>query len=89
MGRKAEATIEVIDWDPPRQATMRTINGPVEMEITTRFEEQEDGTLLTINGQAEFGGFFKVAEGLAGRQVEKNMKSDLASLKRLLENGSS
>jgi hypothetical protein len=38
-------------------------------------------------GQAEMGGFFKIAEGLAGRQLEKQIEKDLAGLKRALEGG--
>lgn len=35
---------------------------------------------MTISGQAEIGGFFKLAEGLAGKQLEKQMEADAAAL---------
>ncbi len=38
-------------------------------------------------GKGEFGGFFKLAEGLVGKQAEKQSESDLAALKLLLESG--
>lgn len=85
LGRKTESTIEVTKWDPPKQSGNKTVSGPVPVEVTTTFEAQEDGTLLTITGQAEFGGFFKMAEGLVGKQVEKQIESDLAALKQILE----
>ena len=85
LGRKTEATVEVTKWNPPKQSGNKTIGGPVPVEVTTTFEAQEDGTLVTIAGQAEFGGFFKMAEGLVGKQVEKQLASDLSSLKLLLE----
>ena len=37
--------------------------------------------------QAELGGFFKLAEGLVGKQIEKQMETDSAKLKKLLEAG--
>jgi carbon monoxide dehydrogenase subunit G len=72
-------------WDPPNQTRGRTINGAVQLEVTTDYEAQEDGTQLTVSAEAEFGGFFKMAEGLVGKQVEKQVASDLAALKLLLE----
>jgi hypothetical protein len=35
----------------------------------------------------EIGGFFKMAEGLVGKQAEKQTEADLEVLKRLLESG--
>gem|GEM_PF-4850779 len=39
-------------------------------------EEQGDGPLLTLSGLAESGSFFKLTEGLAGKQAEKLLASD-------------
>ncbi len=40
-----------------------------------------------MDGQAEFGGFFKMAEGLVGKQLEKQLDTDFNGLKRALEEG--
>jgi len=85
MGRKIEATVEVIDWTPPNQATFKSTSGPIPMQFTSFLEEQDGGTMLTMKGQAEFGGFMKLASGMAVKQVEKNLSSDLATLKKVLE----
>jgi hypothetical protein len=37
----------------------------------------------TLNELIEAGGFFKIAEGLEGRQLQKQMNTDFASLKLL------
>lgn len=87
LGRRIEAITEITAWDPPNQSTAKTVNGPFPFEVTTIVEENGDGTLLTIRGQAEFGGFFKLAEGLVGKQLDKQIASDLAGLKLLLEAG--
>jgi carbon monoxide dehydrogenase subunit G len=85
MGRRIESTLEITSWDPPNQYGQRAVGGPIPFEMTIFLKPKEGGTHLTLNGRAEFGGFFKVAEGLAGRQLKKQMESDLKRLKALLE----
>jgi carbon monoxide dehydrogenase subunit G len=88
LGREIETVIEVTGYDSPNQASVKSIAGPVPFENTYNFESRENGTQLSIIAQAEIGGFFKMAEGLVGKQVEKQMDSDAAALKKLLEAGS-
>jgi len=87
MGREIEADIELTSYDPPNQASVKSIGGPVPFENTYTFESKDGGTQMTLNGQAEIGGFFKMAEGLVGKQMEKQMDADGAALKKLLEAG--
>jgi uncharacterized membrane protein len=87
LGRKAESDIQMTSYDPPQGVSVKAIGGPVPFENTYKFEAQDGGTLLTISGQAEIGGFFKIAEGLAGKQLEKQIEADSATLKKLLESG--
>ena len=87
LGRKIEAVIEVTGWDPPNLSRIKSVGGPMPFESATRFTAQGDGTLLTETGQAEIGGFFKLAEGLVGKQLEKQGEANRAALKLLLEAG--
>jgi uncharacterized membrane protein len=87
LGRKSETEIQLTSYDPPNGASVKAINGPVPFENTYKFESNGNGTKMTISGQAEIGGFFKLAEGLAGKQIEKQMEADAAALKTLLEAG--
>jgi carbon monoxide dehydrogenase subunit G len=87
LGRKIELTTEVTAWDPPNKYGLKTLSGPVPTESTITFESEGSGTQLTINGQVEFGGFFKMTEGLVGKQVEKQLDTDFNGLKRVLEEG--
>ena len=87
LGREVETEIEMTGYDPPNQASVKSIGGPVPFENTYTFESKDGGTQMTFNGQAEMGGFFKMAEGLVGKQLEKQMDSDGAALKKLLEAG--
>ena len=87
LGRKVETEMEILGWDPPNMLSYKTVNGPIPLKNTTTFEVQGDGTLLTHSIQTEFGTFFRLAEGLVGKQVEKQVASDNAALKLLLEMG--
>jgi len=82
-----EATIVVTSWDPPNQWGNKSDGGPVPFEGMQKFEAQDGGTLMTFSAQAELGGFFKLAEGLVGKQIEKQIETDSAKLKKLLEAG--
>ncbi len=42
---------------------------------------------LNIRAWAEIGGFFKIAEGLVGKQARKQFDLDFEALKLLLESG--
>ena len=87
LGRKIEAVAEITGWDPPNLERIKSAGGPLPFESTLKFEAQGDGTLLTETAQVELGGFFKLAEGLVGKQFEKQKESDSSALKLLLEAG--
>ncbi|MCH7611644.1 MAG: SRPBCC family protein [Chloroflexi bacterium] len=86
-GRKIDSTLEVTIWDPPNQLGRKVVSGPVPFEGTIKLESQENGTQLTLVGEAEIGGFFKIAEGLVRKQLEKQLDTELNALKLLLEAG--
>lgn len=85
LGRKIESTSEVTVWDPPNQYSWKSVGGPIPYELTIKLTPQDDGTLLSFGGQAELGGFFKLAEGMAGNQMVKQVKGDFENLKKVLE----
>jgi carbon monoxide dehydrogenase subunit G len=87
MGRKIDTRMDMTSYEPPSQASIKSADGPIPFENNISLESKEDGTQLSIKGQAEIGGFFKLAEGLVGKQFEKQMDSDLKNLKALLEKG--
>jgi uncharacterized membrane protein len=87
LGREMEAEIELTSYDSPNLARIKSIDGPVPFEMSYKFESNGNGTQMTFSGQTELGGFFKMAEGLVGKQFEKQMDADGAALKKLLEAG--
>jgi carbon monoxide dehydrogenase subunit G len=88
MGRDIEGELQITEWQPPTLNSFKTINGPVPFELTIKTEPQGEGTLLTQTGTVEFGGLFKLAEGMVGQQLKKHMEADNQTLKELLENNS-
>ena len=85
LGRKIETDLEIISWDAPSEYTWKTLNGPIPFETKLIFDSKENGTQLTMSGHGELGGFFKMAEGLVGKQLDKQVDADLKALKLLLE----
>jgi carbon monoxide dehydrogenase subunit G len=85
LGREMETTSEVTVWDPPNEYGWKSVGGQMPFEATQKFESKEGGTQLTFSGQAEVGGFFKLAEGLVGKQLEKMMDKDMNGLKVYIE----
>ena len=85
LGRRLESTAEVTAYEPNAKIAFKSTSGPVQYEAWYIFEPVDAGTKLTIVGEAETGGFFKLAEGLVVRQFEKEMQTALAALKDILE----
>ena len=87
LGRGIEANLENTSWDAPNEYTQKALSGPIPFEVKKTFDPKENGTQLTVSGQVEFGGFIKMAEGLVGKQMEKQIDTDYNALKILLEQG--
>jgi carbon monoxide dehydrogenase subunit G len=87
LGRKIETEVEVTAWESPRRIDYIFVNGPYPAQVSNLLEPQGEGTLLSAVSQGEMGGFFKLAEGLVARQLEKQLDANFESLKLLLESG--
>jgi len=85
LGRKIEIVVEITGWNPPNLWGVKALSGPFPMESTTKCEAQENGTLVTETSQTELKGFFKLAEGLLGKELQKDRERVLAALKQVLE----
>jgi uncharacterized protein YndB with AHSA1/START domain len=87
LGRKIESEIEITAWEPPHRVDFKFVNGPYPAQVSNTLEPQGEGTLLTAQSQGEMGSFFKLAEGLVAKQLEKQLDANHESLKLLLESG--
>ena len=86
LGREWTVEAEVVEWDPPRVAAWRTIQGPVSVRSWVRVER--DGTGSLASGGAE-GGFTGPIGGLLTRLAVPRMirqaQVDLQTLRDHLE----
>lgn len=87
LGRKLETTSEVTAWDAPNHYAIKSVGGPMPFEFSMKLATVENGTELSVYGKAEFGGFFKLAEGVVAKQAEKQFETDMEALKLVLEEG--
>lgn len=85
LGRNVNSEIEMTSYDPPTEASVKAIGGPVPFENTYKFESVDGGTQMSIIGKGDLGGFFKLAEGLVRKQLLKQMDADANTLKAVLE----
>jgi carbon monoxide dehydrogenase subunit G len=85
MGKEMQNGIEVTVYEPPKRFAAKTTSGPVKFEFTATYEEMGGGTHVTMNMKGEAGGFFKVAEGMLKKEIEKSFERDFAKLKEILE----
>jgi len=85
LGRDMDSKLEVTAYEPNKRVTVKTISGPVKFEITTLYEPAEGGTKVTMMGEGEPGGLFKLAEGAVKKQFENQLQGDLGRLKAVME----
>ena len=85
LGRDIEVISEFTVWDPPRQHVFKIVDGPIQLEGGMKFEAKENGTTVTMSGQSDLSGVFRLAEGLIKKQMERQFDTNLEALKLLLE----
>jgi hypothetical protein len=86
LGREWTVVAEVLEWDPPRSAAWRAVQGPVKVRSWVRVEPDGVGSL--VSGGAD-GGFTGPIGGLLTRLATPRMIAqanvDLQALKARLE----
>jgi hypothetical protein len=87
-GKKIDFTQEVVEWDPPRRAVLRTLDAPMAWELEMRFEELGPSrTKMTMfQGVDELGGFFgRLGDAMVTRMYARDVRANLENLKELME----
>ena len=86
LGRRFETPYERTSYEPNRHYTDRATGGPVSnQEWRYTFEELAGGTRLTRTAEGEPGGFFKLADPIIERALKRQVRTDLETLKDVLE----
>jgi uncharacterized membrane protein len=88
LGRRIEMTLEITEHDPGRKECFRYTSGPIPGGGCYLFERADDGsTRFTQDFEAEVGGVFRLAKPLVARVFKRQIQTDMATLKDLLEAG--
>jgi uncharacterized membrane protein len=88
LGKRFEATIEVTEYEPGRRFSIKTLSGPIPFQVQHALEPSDGGgTKLRVTLEGEPGGLLKLAEPLVMRNAQRQVASDFATLKRLVEAG--
>lgn len=85
LGRTMESNYEITAYEPGQLYKDKTTSGPVNIESLVTFKENNGGTEVTIEGDIEAGGFFKLAEPVMARVIGRQVETDAQTLKDLLE----
>ena len=85
MGREMKMDLEITQWNPPTMWGIKGRSGPMKFEAISKFESKDGGTQVTQTFEGEVGGLFSIAEGLAIKQLQKQVENDGNTLKKLLE----
>jgi carbon monoxide dehydrogenase subunit G len=85
LGKEIHNELEVTAFDPPRRLTLKALNGPVRFTVDHLLAETDGSTRLQVVAEGKAGRFMKLGEPVLTRQAEKELRSDFARLKELLE----
>ena len=86
LGKPITSTFEVVDLQPGRSMTIRTIESTFPIEVTRSVEPRGEGRCVArakVTGDPS--GVFRLAAPLMRRMVERSVRGDYRRLKEHLE----
>ncbi|MDP9411546.1 MAG: SRPBCC family protein [Actinomycetota bacterium] len=90
MGRRMRYVWEVVRYEPPTAFALRSVSGPLPATIRLRLEPLDGGTTnLTLVGDVQLRGVYRLAAPLMRRVARRQLRTQLGTLKALLENEAS
>ena len=85
LGRPVLSTFEVIAYEPGQMVKATSTSGSFPITFTRIVSAEEEGTRVTAVIEGDASGFFKLAEPLLARFVQRSVDNDYANLKKILE----
>lgn len=89
MGRRNESEWVVTEYDPPHKATFMSTSGAMPYTGSILLVDSEGGTKFTYRLEGKASGLWRLATLLTGWILAREFRADLATLKRILEEGPS
>lgn len=86
LGKPITSTFEVVEFEPGRRITIRTIESTFPIEVTRSVEPAGESTCIArAHVTGDPSGVFKLAAPLMRRMVERSVRGDYRRLKEHLE----
>jgi uncharacterized protein YndB with AHSA1/START domain len=85
LGRKLETAGEITKHDPPNKHSWNATSGPFPFKGEYTFESANGSTVVNVISESDSTGFFKMAEPIALRMIQRQLKTSLENMKELLE----
>jgi carbon monoxide dehydrogenase subunit G len=85
LGREAETELEVTAYEPGRRFALRSVRGPVALEIDHVLRERDGLTMLSVNANAKAGGLLRFAGRAVEGRARNELERDFGRLKETLE----
>jgi hypothetical protein len=89
LRRRMRCVWEVWHYEPPSAVALRTVSGPLPATIHLLLESLDSGTELTLVVDVELHGVYKLMWPVMKWVVQRQFKTQLRTLKNLLESGTS
>jgi hypothetical protein len=85
LGRPVLSSFEVIAYEPGQMVKATSTSSSFPITFTRMVQAEGEGTRVSAVIEGDASGFFKLAEPLLARFVQRSVDSDYANLKRILE----
>jgi len=85
LGLRIELAWEVTEFEPYRTSAVKAVSGPVPLSGRYLLESLDAGTRLTVSGELDAHGLFKLAEPVFARITSRELEANLGHLEDLLE----
>jgi hypothetical protein len=85
LGRRMETPFQLTDWQLNQKIAFQSTGGPIPMQGRYSFAPNGTGVQVTFLLTGEPGGFFKLAEPVLMRLLQRQWDTNLANLKDVLE----
>ena len=85
LGLRIEMALEVTEYEPNGRSAVKTVSGPVPLSGSYVLEPVDGATRLTVAGELDAHGLFKLAEPVFARITGRELEANLGHLKDLLE----
>lgn len=86
MGQRFDSILEITEYVPPQQVTLRSIQSAIPFVAYFTFEAVPEGTRFTMIAQVQGTGFYKWVQPLFNRLLQSTTNKFFIKLKNLLEN---